>query len=713
MKIRNMKHLFNKTLLAALVGLMLCGSLCAQGTIDLLNYDACTIKYYTWDYDVTGYDTEGNPTTYGWVGNNGFNSDRHKVITNSTENDPSVPIAEMPKGSTASVRLGTGKYNDTFDADCNLYSSETAKGGGVVFQYKVTEENALLYINYAALLTDALPDHLVALENMMGQYCWQYCSYDNYGNPVQCDYVYGSYAYFEYESDWDYQQPSIRFFLGVDGQEIECANKGMYLYDQLGNKVNLPSAWRKTAFDVKDPNNPCGVYYHYDAYYRDWTLMAVDLTPFIGHTVSFGAEYKDCAQAGWLYPVDAYGNVYTNYPEIYTCDDHHLARLYLTASCAPAGDGRQVESPLTITNGNCRANQLTMQAPDGFYSYRWYSSTNPNTTLSTSQTCTYTFPKGEQEAFIYCDVTNNITAGCGGQVETTTLKLYVQNDCKCEGEITVPETVCADADYLRIDMQYTQGTPVSFDITFDEAAQAQGFQNITNRQITNPVAINIPMPKPEAGFIRPDRYNATLVIHQSCEEDKVIPFGFYVLYPASVLRQKWDDVLAVRTADYNGGYRFSSIKWYKNGEVFPGQGADNSYIYLYPNRFEAGDTYWAELTRTDDGKTFCTCPVTPVPAREDGQQDQQGQQQDQQQPARGRINVSAVTDGGISLLHISSELSGIYSVYDLTGALIMQGLFGAAYGAEEFDLRPATKGTCLIVFRADDGTTETRKVLVY
>ena len=82
MKIRNMKHLFNKTLLAALVGLMLCGSLCAQGTIDLLNYDACTIKYYTWDYDVTGYDTEGNPSTYGWVGTNGFNSDRHKIITN-------------------------------------------------------------------------------------------------------------------------------------------------------------------------------------------------------------------------------------------------------------------------------------------------------------------------------------------------------------------------------------------------------------------------------------------------------------------------------------------------------------------------------------------------------------------------------------------------------------------------------------------------------
>jgi len=681
----------------------------AQGTIDLLNYNGCTIKYYTWDYDVTQYDNNGNALTYGWVGGVGFNNDRHKVITTTGGTDPHVPIAEVPQGSTSSVRLGTGKYNDQFDGNCNLYASETAKGGGVVFQYDVTEENALLYINYAALLTDALPDHVAAMENMMGEYCWQYCPYDDYGNPVQCPYVYGAYALFEYESDWEYQQPYIRFFLGVDGQEIECASKHQLLYDTQGNRVNLANSWRTTSFDVQDPSNPCGVYYHYDAYYRDWTLMAVDLTPFIGHTISFGAEYKDCAQAGWLFPVDEGGNVYTNYPEIYTCDDHHLARLYLTASCAPAGDGRNVESPLTITGENCRANQLTLEAPDGFYSYRWYSSSN-NSTLSTSKTCTYTFPRGEQEAFIYCDVTNNLTAGCGGQVETTTLKLYVQNDCKCESTIATPETVCADADYLRIEMDYTQGSPVSFDITFDEAAQAQGFQNITNQQITNPAALNIPMPKPEAGFIRPDRYNATLVIHQSCEEDKAIPFGFYVLYPTSVLRQKWDDVLAVRKADYNGGYQFSSIRWYKNGELFPGQGTDNSYIYLYPNKFEAGDSYWAELTRTDDGKTFCTCPVTPVPADEGGQQQEQP---DQQQPARGRINVSAITDGGISLLHISAELSGMYSVYDLTGSLVMQGMFGAAYGAEEFDLRPASKGTCLIVFRADDGTVETRKVLVY
>jgi hypothetical protein len=168
-------------------------------------------------------------------------------------------------------------------------------------------------------------------------------------------------------------------------------------------------------------------------------------------------------------------------------------------------------------------------------------------------------------------------------------------------------------------------------------------------------------------------------------------------------------VLAVHKPEYNGGYTFSSIRWFKNGEVIAGSGADNSYIYLYPGKFEAGDTYWAELTRTDDGKTFCTCPVTPVPAAAPSGNGEQEPSQD----VRERIQVSARTDGNGSILHVTSELSGIYSIYDITGALVGQGMFGAAYGAEEIDLRPMAKGTCLIVFRADDGTVETRKVLVY
>ena len=688
-----MKH-STKVLLAAFVGMVLCGSLFAQGTINLLDYQECTIKYYKWDYDVTQYDNDGNPVLYGWVGSVGFDSDRHKVISNSTANDPHVPIAEIPQGSTSSIRLGTGSYVTQFDSDCQLIASETAKGGGVVLQYNVTEENAILYIKYAALLTDALSDHLSVLESMMGQYCWQYCSYDYYGN-LQCPYVYGSYAFFEYASDWDYQQPSIRFFLGVDGEEIDCASKHQLLYDTQGNRVSLTNAWRKTAFDVQDPSTTCGVYYHYDAYYRDWTLMAVDLTPYIGHTISFGAEYKDCAQAGWLYPVDEDGNVYTNYPEVYTCDDHHMARLYMTASCSPAGDGRDVASPLTVNSDNCLAGQISLQAPDGFTSYRWYSSSNRNTTLSTSQTCMYTFPKGEQQAYIYCDVTNNLTAGCGGQIETTTLKLYVENTCKCESEIKVPENVCADAAYLTVDMNYTQGAPTSFDIVFDEMAQAQGFQNITGQTILNTKKLEIPMPQPESGYVRPDRYSATLVIHQSCEEDKIIPFGFYVLYPSSLIVQKWNDVMAVKNTTNNGGYTFSSIRWYQNGTNIPAHGETGSYIYIYPAVFNPADLYWAELTRADDGKTLCTCPLSPA-------------QQTSSMPEREqKIQLTAEND----VLHITASTSGEYMIYDITGAMVGSGSFSE--GEHTVSLQPHAVGTYLIYFSFSDGSRETRKVFIY
>ncbi len=677
-----MKNIMGKTTLVVLF-FAAAMSMSAQGKYDLLNSDFATVKYYNWDYG-----TEDGQT-YGWLfsqptGGMSPDATRQKIITsaNSTGNDPNVPIADLPSGATSALRLGTTGYETTYGIDnqgnVTIESTEFAKGGGAAISFTVTQENALLFVNYATILTASLNDHYNTMVGLIGQQVY---------NPYTGGYSYiGDAALFEYPNDWQYQQPYVHMYLGVDGQELDCATRYQVLYDETGTPITLTNAWRSTSFDIPDGQ----VYYHYDAYYKPWAVMAIDLTPYIGHTVSFGAEYKDCAMAGYYFYEE---DTNYDYAQIYTCDDHHLARLYMSISCSPAGDGITVESPLQITAENCKTRQISLQAPEGFASYQWYASTNPSQVLSSTQTCNYSFPSGAKEAYIYCKVTSNMTLGC--TYETTTLQLYLENTCTCESEITVPENVCADAEKIVIDMNYTTGEPTSFDVVFDEIAQAQGFQNITGQTILNPKKIEIPMPQPETGYIRPDRYNATLVIHQSCDEDKVVPFGFYVLYPSSVIVQKWSDVMAVKNATNNGGYTFSAIRWYRNGENIPGQGNTGSYIYVYPSTFSIGDQYWAELTRADDGKTFCTCPInieqpeTAMPEREQ------------------KIIITAEQD----LLHISAVSAGEYVIYDMTGQVAGRGSFEA--GDRTITLHPAATGTYLICFTLADGTRETRKVFIY
>ena len=162
-----MKRLLYKMFLMAAAAICMLSSdnLYAQGTTDLFNYSACTINYFDWDYGTT------DGLNYKWVPKLRSNADgeRHKIITtaNTIGTDPNVPITELPTGKNTAIRLGTSKYNTLYNHG-SIVSTEYAKGGGVIFQYKVTENNAVIYINYAAMLTDPMPDHVNALKEILG-----------------------------------------------------------------------------------------------------------------------------------------------------------------------------------------------------------------------------------------------------------------------------------------------------------------------------------------------------------------------------------------------------------------------------------------------------------------------------------------------------------------------------------------------------------------
>ena len=74
-------------------------------------------------------------------------------------------------------------------------------------------------------------------------------------------------------------------------------------------------------------------------------------------------------------------------------------------------------------------------------------------------------------------------------------------------------------------------------------------------------------------------------------------------YPSSVLEQAWNDVVAVLTHDYNGGYDFVAYQWYENGVLLAGE--TKSYLY---RPLIMGAEYSAMLTEPD-GTKMMTCPL--------------------------------------------------------------------------------------------------------
>ena len=134
---------------------------------------------------------------------------------------------------------------------------------------------------------------------------------------------------------------------------------------------------------------------------------------------------------------------------------------------------------------------------------------------------------------------------------------------------------------------------------------------IFNKDAINAGFVNVRLPYDEHmqvqyTDVRAGRYKVTVMGlfngEKVFEEEKDLTF----LYPSTVLMQKWNDVVAVLTHDYNGGYNFVDFKWYKNGVVLSGE--TRSYIH---QPLEIGAEYSALLTE-DNGMQLMTCPLIAI-----------------------------------------------------------------------------------------------------
>ncbi|MDR2841060.1 MAG: T9SS type A sorting domain-containing protein, partial [Paludibacter sp.] len=191
--------------------------------------------------------------------------------------------------------------------------------------------------------------------------------------------------------------------------------------------------------------------------------------------------------------------------------------------------------------------------------------------------------------------------GCDSIV---TLTLTVKEGLQIE-IYPVPE-ICGD-DYEFVIKYLVEPNVEKVSAFFDEKATAAGFTDISAQSVSRQ-SITIALPT----NIRPDYYTVRLFF-EGDGLTKEFRVNFAVLYPSSIIRQKWNDVLALQNANYNGGYTFSAYEWYRNNVKIGGESGSYLYVGLNGALLDFTAQYRARITRIDDGVTLFTCPITPVP----------------------------------------------------------------------------------------------------
>ena len=738
----NRTQQFTNRLLISLFALALSITIAAQEgtrtTIDMMQQSDIVQGYFDFEIIESTYVDGREANIWGWapygvyVGSDPDNPDnRISRITDRSVTDPHIGINAIPDNHSSSVRQATSRYLHGYD-DYGYPWTESAKGGRIGYVFNVTEQNAIGILDYAAML-EYPQTHTIVVD----------------GNG------------------WKYYQPWVQIFVSiVDEQGNEYPQEPTRIIHAYTAPYDL-SGWKQpsTADGWEQLNNvPL-----YDAnsgtlernmvlLKKNWSSVGFDLRACIGYKVCIWCEYYDCAIS--------YKAGNESDPEI--CWDHHMARLYSSLVCTQALLQKEEETcgPATVTysapegfsyrwyiasNPNltlstdrtytfpiedyltvgqtttlyCELQSptsmspttlsvdvtnrcqligvdqgctpkpyVTFSAPDGF-NYSWHTASDPGVIITQQQTCTYQIDDCTEQNELVCNLTTNLPSNYGGSL----ISIPFSGDfCPTEGQFFPPDYVCADAPTIDIPFVYSSGAPSTYAVEFDPTALARGFLNQPEQPVpAGADHISIPMPPTTAGqYVQPNYYAYNLIVNQ-CGSDQPIVYSkvFEVRYPSWIIDQRWDDFLGILNQNYNGGYNFTGYEWYQDGALAWTMASYPSYLYQ-PGGLNPASQYWAALTRTLDGTTICTCPVTPVV------------QQFAPERTDDRIQLTA-DNNNKRTIRVNTELSGVYTIYNIDGKAVGQGYFGEEYGSPAIELPAA--GVYIIRFRDNEQNEETKKWL--
>lgn len=174
-------------------------------------------------------------------------------------------------------------------------------------------------------------------------------------------------------------------------------------------------------------------------------------------------------------------------------------------------------------------------------------------------------------------------------------------------EITSVESPCyGDASFL-INTHARKGTPNAYTLTFDEAGTIAGLQpqsGTMDYSTDSTLTLNL------SADMLPGFYPFTVEFSSENNGTTQVTDELIVQHPATLIQQRWDDVLGILNADYNGGYDFVTFQWYRNGVAI--DGATEAYLYV-EDKLQAGDAYSVELMQPGEQRALSTCEYK-VPA---------------------------------------------------------------------------------------------------
>ena len=265
----------------------------------------------------------------------------------------------------------------------------------------------------------------------------------------------------------------------------------------------------------------------------------------------------------------------------------------------------------------------------------------------------------------------------------------------------VADSACADYGEYLLRIGYDGLRPDSFAIFYDSLAHARGFIDVPKDTfISDHIELALPQATP---FLRPDNYTATLFFYtRHCKEDSTMlnRYNIQVRYPSSILKQMWNDAIAIYDSAYNGGYRFEKFQWFHNDAIMPGQ---ISHFLYQPHWLENGQDYAVELTRVGEDYGIMTCPLTI-----------EWTGNDKVTPSMQYLSVvPTMVSRDYPVTNILSLIEGNYKVINPTGSTIQSGRIVPDEHHAMYVTLPAVAGLYVIEMSDDEGNSRTVKVMVY
>ena len=189
--------------------------------------------------------------------------------------------------------------------------------------------------------------------------------------------------------------------------------------------------------------------------------------------------------------------------------------------------------------------------------------------------------------------------------------------------------------------------------------------------------------------VRPDKYDAKLVLFNEECGNAEVPVAFDVFYSNEVIAQRWNDVLSLKNKEYNGGYEFTAYQWLLNGE--PIEGAVASQLYELDKNLDFDGIYQVALTRADDAVTTLTCGFTPRQFTE------------QEMSEMGKLVFAN------DVVDIESPQEAKGYIYNMSGLIYSQ--FDLVEGTNSVQM-PGKSGVYIMKLDCDSGDTKILKIIV-